>query len=113
MVDANGYEVYDLENELVERVTADQEIDALDTRGGDAMTDAHVANFLAAIRTGEALHSPIEEGQRSVLLCHLGNIAQEHGGALQIDARTGHIQDNERASGMWSRRYAPEWKPTV
>jgi hypothetical protein len=113
VLDRSGYEVYDLENTLVERSTAAEQVDALDTRGGDNMTDRHINNFLAAIRTGEALRSPIDEGQKSVLLCHLGNIAQMNGGALQTDPRTGRIQNDRRAARMWSRQYAPGWRVVV
>ena len=81
--------------------------------GGDAMTDRHIANFVAAIRTGEALRSPIAEGRKSVLLCHLGNLAQEHGGALRTDPSNGHILDNPEAAARWQRTYAPGWEPTL
>jgi predicted dehydrogenase len=113
VLDRSGYEVYDLENTLVERSTAAEQVDALDTRGGDNMTDRHINNFLAAIRTGEALRSPIDEGQKSVLLCHLGNIAQMNGGALQTDPRTGRIQGDRRAQRMWAREYARGWRVVV
>jgi predicted dehydrogenase len=113
VLDRNGYVVYDLRNREVENHTAAEPIDALDTRGGDVMTDRHIANFIAAIRTGEALRAPIAEGRKSVLLCHLGNIAQQHGGSLQIDPATGRIRDNRRAMRMWTREYAPGWRPTV
>jgi len=65
------------------------------------------------IRTGAALRQPIEEGAKSVLLGHLGNIAQWTGRALKVDPATGHIQGDEAAMAHWSREYAPGWAPTV
>ena len=67
----------------------------------------------AAVRSGESLHQPIEEGAKSVLLCHLGNIAQWTGRALRIDAKTGHIEADAEAMGYWQREYAPGWAPVV
>ena len=58
VLDRNGYVVCDLKNKEIENRTGREQVDALDTRGGDSITDRHVANFVAAIRTGEALNSP-------------------------------------------------------
>jgi len=66
-----------------------------------------------AIRSGAALHQPIEEGAKSVLLGHLGNIAQTTGRALRIDAASGHITGDEEAMKSWVREYAPGWAPVV
>ncbi len=113
VLDRNGYLVFDMRNRVVEDRTGGEDVDPLDTRGGDTMTDRHIANFVAAIRTGEALRSPIAEGRKSVLLCHLGNLAQEHGGALRTDPSNGHILDNPDAAARWQRTYAPGWEPTL
>jgi predicted dehydrogenase len=113
VADRDGYAVYDLRNKEVENHVGQDRTDALDTRGGDAMTDRHIANFIAAIRTGERLNAPIAEGRKSVLLCHLGNLAQWNGGALQIDPATGRIRGDRRAMAGWDRQYARGWRPTV
>src|SRR5256885_10345119 len=77
------------------------------------MTALHIANFVDAIRSGAALHQPIEEGAKSVLLGHLGNIAQTTGRALRVDATSGHITGDEEAMKSWAREYAPGWAPVV
>jgi predicted dehydrogenase len=112
VMDRNGYTVHDLRGAVVRQGEAER-VDALDTRGGDRMTDLHIANFVDAIRTGARLNAPIEDGQRSTLLPHLGNIAQKTGRALHIDPATGRIKDDEDAMRMWSRSYEPGWEPTV
>ncbi len=111
--DREGYVVYDLENKVVREATGEERIDALDTRGEDVMTDLHIANFVDAIRTGARLNSPIEEGLKSTLLCHLGNIAQRTGRTLRIDPSNGRILGDRAAMRLWSRQYAPGWRPVV
>ena len=113
VMDRDGYVVYDLENKVVKQNLATQAGDGLNISADDDMTNLHIANFVDAIRTGAALRQPIEEGAKSVLLCHLGNIAQWTGRALKIDPATGHIQGDEQAMAHWHREYAPGWAPTV
>jgi predicted dehydrogenase len=113
LLDRNGYEVYDLRNQLVREARGGERIDGLDTRGGDAMTDRHIANFLAGVRSGMPLNSPIDEGQKSSLLCHLGNIAQKTGRVLRTDPRSGRILGDRQAMRLWSRQYERGWAPTV
>jgi hypothetical protein len=112
-MDRDGYVVYDLHEKVVKQNLAAQAGDGLNVSADDDMTAQHIANFVEAIRTGAQLHQPIEEGAKSVLLCHLGNIAQWTGRALRIDPATGHIQGDEQAMGFWQREYAPGWAPVV
>jgi predicted dehydrogenase len=113
VMDRDGYVVYDLHEKVVKQNLAAQAGDGLNVSADDDMTAQHIANFVEAIRTGAQLHQPIEEGAKSVLLCHLGNIAQWTGRALRIDPATGHIQGDEQAMGFWQREYAPGWAPVV
>ena len=73
----------------------------------------HFGNFLAAIRGGAKLNSEIEEGHKSTLLCHLGNIAHRTGRALQCDPKDGHILDDKEAMALWTREYEKGWEPKV
>jgi predicted dehydrogenase len=113
VLDQDGYTVYDLENKVIKESTAQASPDPLAPSGDDQLTALHVANFVAAIRTGAAANQPIEEGAKSVLLCHLGNIAQWTGRALRLDPRSGRILGDEQAMGFWQREYAPGWAPAV
>ncbi len=112
-MDRDGYVVYDLKNTVVKQSLATQAGDGLNLSADDDMTALHIGNFVDAIRTGAPLHQPIEEGAKSVLLCHLGNIAQWTGRALRVDPATGHIQGDDAAMAYWQREYAPGWAPTV
>lgn len=113
IIDREGYVVYDLDNREIWRRTRPSSTSALDTRGGDQLTDFHVINFAAAIRDGVPLHAPIDEGHISTLLCHLGNIAQEQGRTLTCDPANGHILGDDEAARMWSRTYENGWEPKV
>ena len=113
MIDRSGYIVYDMENVEVKRMVIVQPTDQLDTVGGEDMTDLHIMNFANAIRMGEKLNSPIEEGQKSVLALHLANISQYVGRSLNINPRNGRIIGDSEAMSMWSRRYESGWEPRI
>jgi predicted dehydrogenase len=113
VLDRNGYVMYDLENNVVEEVDAGDDEATMDTTGGGNLTDRHIANFLSAIRAEADLNSPITEGHKSVLLCHLGNVAQASGETLYCDQRNGRIVGNPQAMAYWEREYEPGWGPAV
>lgn len=78
--------------------------------GGDS---AHIRNFLDAIRGKAQLNSPIDEGQKSTLLCHLGNIAYRTNTVVRLDPKTGKLIDNPEGEKLWKREYRAGWEPTV
>ena len=112
VVDRDGYVVYDQKGQVIREVAAAKPSDPLNVVADDEATGTHIANFIDAVRTGAPLHQPIAEGAKSVLLCHLGNIAQSTGRALHFDA-SGHILDDADAMKQWQREYAPGWMPVV
>src|SRR5438445_6035616 len=113
VMDRDGYTMYDLKEKVVKSSLAAQQGDGHNTHADDDMTAQHIANFVDAIRTGAALHQPIEEGAKSVLLGHLGNIAQSTGRALRTDPVSGRITGDDEAMKLWQREYAPGWAPVV
>ncbi|MDQ3623165.1 MAG: Gfo/Idh/MocA family oxidoreductase [Verrucomicrobiota bacterium] len=78
--------------------------------GGDA---AHMGNFLETIRGNAQLNSPIEEGQKSTMLCHLGNIAYRTNTVVECDPKTGKLINNPAGEKLWKREYRKGWEPTV
>jgi len=68
-------------------------------------------NFFEAIRGKVKQNSPIDEGVKSTLLCHLANISYRVGKPLDVNSENGHIQD-KGAMKLWSREYEPGWEPT-
>lgn len=73
----------------------------------------HFRNFVEAIRGTAKLNSPIEEGQKSTLLCHLGNIAWRTGHTLTLDPAKREILDDRAARKLWGREYRRGWEPKV
>ena len=104
-MDRDGYTMFDLHNKVVKEHMGAKS-DGLNLTSDDVMTDVHIANFVAAIRTGEALHAPIDVGAKSVLLCHLGNIAQKFGRKLSIDPTSGRIVGRQRSDDALAAEYA-------
>ncbi len=79
--------------------------------GGDP---AHMGNFIEAIRGNAKLNSPISEGQKSTMLCHLGNIAYRTNTVVRCDPKTGKLIDNPAGEKLWKRAaYRTGWDVKV
>lgn len=113
LLDREGYIVYDKKNKEIKRSMRGDNNDAMNTVGADGLTDIHIKNFISGIQDGAQLNTPIDEGHKSVLLCHLGNIAQYTGKTLECDPSNGHIKDQEIMDQMWGRKYEPGWEMKI
>jgi predicted dehydrogenase len=111
LIDAGGYEVYDLKGKKISEVKAGDANASSDLTGRDSMTDAHFANFIAAIRKGERLHAPIAIGNVAVTMLQLSNIAWEVSRELRLDTSNGKILNDASAMKLWSREYEKGWEP--
>ena len=101
VIQGTGYTIFDPKGKEIQKST------------GPASDDLHIGNLLAAVRNGQKLNSEIEEGYKSTLLCHLGNIAHRTGRALKCDPKNGHIPDDADAMKLWQREYQKGWEPKV
>jgi predicted dehydrogenase len=97
----NDTKVYDLNSKVVRQINGKYD-DLL-----------HFANFVGALREGQQLNSEIEDGQKSTLLCHLGNIAWRTQHTLTFDPKSHKILSDRKASALWSRKYRAGWEPKV
>ena len=115
IVDRDGYEVYDLKDKLVTsyKVPDKPKTSSTDLVGADAMTDAHFGNFIAAIRSGEALRQPVAQGNVSVTMLQLSNIAYFTGRNLKTDPESYAILGDPQAEAMTRRTYEKGWEPKV
>jgi predicted dehydrogenase len=100
-INDSGYKIYNMQRKLI------------DQKSGHRTEAEHLTNFLNAIRTGEKLNCPVEEGHKSTLLAHLANISYRTGQTLEVDPATGHIQNNAEAEKLWSCNYRPGWFPAA
>jgi predicted dehydrogenase len=96
-----GYKIYDMKN---------KELSAKAGSGDDSL---HLANFLACIRDGRRPTADIEEGHKTTLLCHLGNISHRVGRAITTDPKNGRVLRDDEAQALWGREYRQGWEPKV
>jgi hypothetical protein len=109
-VDRGGYRLYDRNGRLQnESSSSDNEAGTALGGGGD-MSTRHVVNFFDAIRGTAEQRSPIDEGAKSTLLCHLANISSRINKPFSVNPENGHILDSD-AMKLWKREYEPGWEP--
>ena len=110
----DDYKIFDADNKLVMEVKSAAKNDATNTVSATGNLDLfHFTNFVDAIRGETKMNSSIEEGHKSVLLCHLANIAQRTGRTLHCDPKNGHILNDSDAMKLWTREYQKGWEPKV
>lgn len=116
LLDRDGYQLLDLKGNELSYIKEDNpgtSSSTSDTSGFDGLTVRHFQNFLAAIREGDKLNAPIDDGSISTHLCHLGNIAQDLEVSLDIDIKSGAILNNTEAQKQVKREYEAGWEPEV
>jgi len=108
------YKIADLKNKIIKEVKSGVKTNANDTVSASGNMDLyHFDNFVKAIRGEAKLNSPVDEGHKSVLLCHLANIAQRTGETLHCDPLNGHIKNSQEAMKLWRRSYESGWEPKL
>jgi predicted dehydrogenase len=112
-IDRGGYQVFSLDNRMIDEFKTDLKSSTADLRSADAMTDLHMQNLVNAIRDGEALHSPIHEGNVSVTMLQLSNIAWKLDRNLHLDPATGHPVGDPQASALCRREYEKGWELAI
>jgi predicted dehydrogenase len=112
-IDRGGYKMYDRAGKLVKENASGSDEGGTQLGGGGGMSTRHVVNFFEAIRGKEEQRSPILEGAKSVLLCHLANIASRTGEILECDSSNGHIKNSKKGRGLWKREYEKGWEPKL
>jgi predicted dehydrogenase len=99
----NGYKVLDKKDKVLSECDDPIDID-----------HDHMTNFVDSARKGRRPNADIEDGHKSTMLCHLGNIALRSGRTLNIDPKNGHILDDKvTEDAYWGREYRQDWEPSV
>lgn len=113
LFDRNGYFAYDPKGKVIKEMKEAVQSETTGLVGAGPLVTYHMKNFLSAIKSGTSLNSPVDDINKSNLMCHLGNIAQKLDTPLTIDNRTGKIIGNDYAMQMWGREYEPGWEPKI
>jgi predicted dehydrogenase len=109
-----SYKIFDAANKLVKEVQSETKGDSGNLVSSTGNLDFHhFNNFINSIRGESTLNSPVDNGHKSVLLCHLASIAQRTGKTLYCDPKNGHILNDQEAMKLWSRTYEKGWEPKV
>jgi predicted dehydrogenase len=110
----DDYKIFDYDNKIIKEVKSDAKNDPTNPVSASGNLDFyHFDNFIKTIRGEAKLFSPIDEGHKSVLLCHLANIAQRTGRTLHCDPTNGHIMNDSDAMKLWGRDYEKGWEPNL
>ena len=110
----DDYRIFDGDNKLVKEVKSTVTNDGTNAVSASGNLDFyHFNNFVGSIRGDARINSPVNEGHKSILLCHLANIAQRTGKTLHCDPSNGHILNDKDAMKFWKREYEKGWEPKL
>ena len=110
----DDYKIFDYDKNLIKEVKTSGGGNGSNTISATGNLDSlHFATFVDAVRGNRKVISTIEEGHKSVLLCHLANISQRLGRSLHCDPANGHILNDAEAMKLWKREYEKGWEPKV
>ena len=113
VINNNNYIVYDNDNKEIKNYSTGQEA-TVDLMGAGFDLDAgHIIDFAESIRTGRKPRSDYYDANKSVLLCHLGNISYRVGRSLICNPLNGKIKGDDDAMKFWGRNYEYGWEPKV
>lgn len=81
----------------------------LTTDEGD-LTEAHIRNFLDCIKSRATPNCDVEEGHKSTVFAHLGNMALASEARIKWDAKGERVISPESANEMLHYEYRAPWK---
>jgi predicted dehydrogenase len=84
-------------------------MEALQAKGGD-LDGAHARNFLDCVKSRQRPTADVEEGHRSAVMCHLGNISTRLGRSIKWDAAKEQAIGDHEANQMLERPYRAPWR---
>ncbi|QNI37355.1 Gfo/Idh/MocA family protein [Edaphobacter albus] len=109
----DGYEVYDWKGKKTDEYRVGKVFASNDLLGQDEMTNAHFANFIAAIKSNDKPNSDISDINVSITSLQLANISYFVNRELEVDTTNGHIKNDRDAMQMWGREYQKGWEPKI
>ena len=110
----DDYKIVDADNKLIKEVKASGGNTGANAVSASGELDMyHFENFIQSIKGEAKLTAPVSEGHKSVLMCHLANIAYRTGKQLSCNPANGHILNDEAAMAYWKRQYEKGWEPVL
>jgi predicted dehydrogenase len=82
--------------------------EAREVKGGD-LDAQHVRNFLDCVKSRQRPNGDVEEGHRSAVMCHLGNLSTRLGRSLTWDATHERVVNDDEANKMLKKEYRKPW----
>jgi predicted dehydrogenase len=86
-VDRGHYKVFDREGKELKSIRGNSDESGTQLGGGGGVSTQHVVNFFDAVRGKTVANSPVDEGHKSTLLCHLANIGSRTGEILECNPK--------------------------
>ena len=84
-------------------------MEPLQAKGVDSSA-AHARNFLDCVKSRQRPNADVEDGHRSAVMCHLGNISMRLGRSIRWDSVAEQAVGDPEANHMLSRPYRAPWK---
>ena len=84
-------------------------MEAIEVKGGD-LDRQHARNFVDCVKSRKRPNADIEEGYRTAVMSHLGNISTRLGRTLQWDSAKEQIVGDADANRWLSKPYREPWK---
>ena len=110
----DDYKIVDADNKLIKEVKASGGNTGANAVSASGDLDMyHFENFIQSIKGEAKLTAPVSEGHKSVLMCHLANIAYRTGKQLSCNPANGHILNDDAAMAYWRRQYEKGWEPVL
>ena len=78
--------------------------------GASDLSVSHAQCFADAVRGMAKPSAPIEEGHKSAVLCHLGNIACRLNRSVKFDPESQMVTGDHEAAAMMGRPYRAPWR---
>jgi len=76
---------------------------------GSPLELPHVTNFLECVKSRERPTADVEEGHKSAIMCHMGNVSIQTGRKLSFDAETETFIGDDEANRFLMRNYREPW----
>ncbi|HKE20974.1 MAG TPA: Gfo/Idh/MocA family oxidoreductase [Bryobacteraceae bacterium] len=84
-------------------------MEPLSAKGGD-LNQLHARNFLDCVKSRQRPNADVEEGHRSAVMCHLGNISTRLGRSLRWNSAAEQVVGDAEANRLLARPYRAPWK---